>query len=366
MGLRMFSYHRIFLKIMCWSGLVWGSLVLGACQKKAPERVVGEARSEVEAPRAESAEQRLNQGGGPPVADDVLARGEYLVNTVMACGDCHTPRDVHGEFRKDMLLAGTPNFADLVPGDPERGAISAPNLTPSVEHGLGRWTAEQMKEAIVRGVAANGEPLYPVMPYWLYHNLSDEDADAIVAYLRSIPAVDNELPPNQPMATKLRTPAPGLGLDQFPQLVLQPGDTMYEEARRGQYLVAIAACADCHTQETESPIPIELNKILAGGRTFSAAGLGLMSPPFPMTIYSTNLTPDKNGLQGWTAEDVRVALKDGLDREGRGICPPMPSGPHGSYAGLHDQDALAIGHYLLNIPPTDNGVIEACAGPAPE
>lgn len=354
-------WQRMFLRGVCLVVLFWGAQMILACQKKAPEQV-GEGSMEAPMP----VEKKMkNQGGGPVEGADseVITRGEYLANTVMGCGDCHTPRDTSGEFKKDALFSGVANFVDLVPGDPEKGAISAPNLTPSVETGLGKWTAEQIKMSIVKGVDAGGEPLQPVMPYWLYGNLRDEDADAIVAYLQAIPAVENKLPPNQPTDKKLGAPAPALTMQNLPQITLDPGDSRYKEAHRGQYLVAIAACADCHTQETSNSIPIALDKIYAGGRSFPSASLGLMSPPFPMMIYSSNLTPDVNGLQDWTAEDIRAALKDGIDRDGQGICPPMPSGPHGAYAGLKDEDALAMGHYLLSIPAVNNGVIEGCAAP---
>src|SRR5690554_1315751 len=219
-----FYWRRMFLRNAGLGVLFFCVQMSVACQKKAPEQK-GESQSESS---ILGGSEMKNQGGGPPSGADseVIARGSYLANTVMGCGDCHTPRDATGAFKKDALFAGVSNFVDLVPGDPEMGALAAPNLTPSVDAGLGKWTAAQIKASIVKGVDKHGEPLHPVMPYWLYSNLTGEDADAIVAYLQSIPVVENKLPPNQPTDKKLAAPAPPLTMQNLPQIQLDPGDSM--------------------------------------------------------------------------------------------------------------------------------------------
>jgi mono/diheme cytochrome c family protein len=97
-----------------------------------------------------------------------------LVTAVAQCGGCHTDRN-----HQENVLAGNPNF--MFGGAP----LPAPNLTPDAT-GLGAWSDEQIVNAIRNGIDDEGRHLSAAMPYWLFHNLSDADVAAIVAYLRSI------------------------------------------------------------------------------------------------------------------------------------------------------------------------------------
>ena len=117
-------------------------------------------------------------------AEDDVARGKYLV-TLMGCGDCHTP----GYF------LGKPDFAHPLSGSdvgfelPGVGVRWGPNLTPDPETGLGKWSDEQVITAIRTGATPGGGKLIPIMPYNDFAALTDADARAIVAYLRSLPPV---------------------------------------------------------------------------------------------------------------------------------------------------------------------------------
>jgi hypothetical protein len=77
------------------------------------------------------------------------------------------------------------------------GRIVAPNLTPDPETGAGSWTADQLARAIREGVGHDGRALFPIMPYQHYRDMSDEDLASVVVYLRSLPAVHNQLPAPQ-------------------------------------------------------------------------------------------------------------------------------------------------------------------------
>ncbi len=124
----------------------------------------------------------------PNAADDLLGRGEYLVNTVMGCGDCHTPIDPStGEPIIDQWLAGGQ------PWEGPWGIVYGGNITPHQERGIGDWTDEQIARSIRAGIRIDGRRLI-LMPWQDYVVLTDEDTDAIVAYLRDIPAVDLEAP----------------------------------------------------------------------------------------------------------------------------------------------------------------------------
>jgi mono/diheme cytochrome c family protein len=297
------------------------------------------------------------EGGSGGGLNGDVARGDYLVNHVLGCPDCHTPRQASGAPDLDKFLAGNAMFADLIPDDTEKGLVPTPNLTPDAETGLGTWTDDQVKNAILNGVDDEDEPLVNIMPYYMYHNLTDADADAVVAYLRSIPAVSNEIPERQdlPFPVVKSDPIP---LDSLPDTSLEASDAKYASAQNGKYLASVA-CVECHTAHTTgSGVPIDLTKLFAGGEDFPAAQLGLPSPPFPEHIYSANLTPDATGIKGWTAEDVKTALKTGVQKDGGMVCPPMPAGPMGILAGMKDQDALDLGNYLLTISPIENAVVD--------
>jgi mono/diheme cytochrome c family protein len=297
--------------------------------------------------------------GGAPV-DPEVARGEYLVNVVSVCADCHTPRKADGSPDLDMFLAGAECFIDADPADDEVGCLSTRNLT-NHETGLMNRSDDEIKDLFMEGIRPDGSALHPVMPYWSFGNMTEEDADAIVAYLRTVPGVDHELPPAQPPFI-VDEPAPRVDLDQVPEP--DSDDDTYESAMRGRYLAAQAGvCLECHTPETEPPTPEprDLSLAFAGGSPFNRDQLGL-PPIFPADIFPANLTSDETGLEGYSVEDIVRVLKEGVGPTGDPVCPPMPAGPMGPYAHLTDEDATDIATYLLTLPPISNE-LPACELP---
>jgi mono/diheme cytochrome c family protein len=127
--------------------------------------------------------------GSAAKADDAAARGKYLV-TIMGCGDCHTPG----------VFLGKPDFAHALSGGdvgfevPGMGIHWGPNLTPDPETGLGKWSEADIIGAFTRGVRPDGRRLIPTMPYMNFAQLTDSDAHAIVAFLKSIPPIKNQVP----------------------------------------------------------------------------------------------------------------------------------------------------------------------------
>jgi mono/diheme cytochrome c family protein len=295
--------------------------------------------------------------------DAAVARGQYLVEHVAACGDCHTPRNAQGQLDTSRWLAGA-LFTDLDPQDPNVGAVYARNLTPD-STGLLGWTNDQIKNAFQNGLDEANEPLFPAMPYWVFHNLTPSDADAIVAYLRSIPPVNNVVPERQPLGFPFTQPAQPIPENAIPHSTLPPGDAHAANAERGRYLATMAGvCIDCHTPMAQGPVPVQLDSLFAGGRAFAAADLRLPVPPFPANIYSANITPDTTGIATFTPEMVRTVLQEGIDEEGGRVCPPMPVGPDGAFGGLTSQDALDLGWYVSTLPPIHH-VVTDCTPPAP-
>jgi mono/diheme cytochrome c family protein len=124
----------------------------------------------------------------------LLARGQYLA-TVMDCGGCHTPGAMIGKPDESRRLAGSDIGFGLGPGAAE-GVVYPRNLTPDRETGLGAWTDDQIIRSIRAGQSRDGRVLVPVMPWPSYAALTIPDARALVAYLRSIPAVKFDVPAN--------------------------------------------------------------------------------------------------------------------------------------------------------------------------
>ena len=117
-----------------------------------------------------------------------VARGKYLV-TIASCHDCHTPGYFLGKPDMARYLGGSDVGFEL----PGLGVFLGPNLTPDKETGIGNWTDKQVIEAIQQGKRPDNRMLAPIMPYHAFANLTAQDAQAIVAFLRSIPPVQHKV-----------------------------------------------------------------------------------------------------------------------------------------------------------------------------
>jgi mono/diheme cytochrome c family protein len=125
----------------------------------------------------------------PASADDAqIARGRYLV-TIAGCSDCHTPGALLGAPDMKRYLGGS-DVGFAIPG---AGVFVAENLTPDKDTGLGKWTEAQIIAAIRTGKTPEGRDLSPVMPYAAFSHLSAPDAEAIAAFLKSLPPVSNRV-----------------------------------------------------------------------------------------------------------------------------------------------------------------------------
>ena len=185
-----------------------------------------------------------------------LAGGKYLVQGILSCEVCHTPSDwsQHGAPSvAGMELAGQSLALGGFPG-----TAVAPNITPDAETGAGGWTDDQLARAIREGIKHDGGTIFPLMPYFDYKNLSDEDLASVVAYVRSVPAVRNSLPPSQikfPVNLLVRgVPEP------VTTTVPAPAN---EQLARGKYLVKLGC--GCHNV---------VEKLPYGGGEALAVGFG--------------------------------------------------------------------------------------------
>lgn len=298
----------------------------------------------------------------------VIGRGEYVVRAIAGCAECHTPRDDDGDFDNSRWLAGVPNRFDVAPGQDGVGGISTSNLTPD-DTGIGKVSDDAVISAMRDGVGLDGRALHPLMPYSTYHNMSDDDARAVVTYLRTLQPVQAAIPPREPLPVPQLVPAPPVQESAIPHTKLPASDMHYTNAEHGRYLAGeVGFCLHCHTPWRIGPAqPLDLRYPFAGGRPFSAAEWVVKSPtPVPAVIYSSNITPSDAGIAGWTVNQVASALGNGVDNGGVVICRPMPSGPQGAFGSLTAQDAQDIGWYVTTLLPLDDGAeIGPCPRPAP-
>lgn len=270
---------------------------------------------------------------------ETIARGAYLAMNVTGCIACHS--EVEPSQPGDPVVPGREGSGrdwGVIPLFP--GRVRAANLTPDPETGIGRWTDGEILRAMREGIGRDGRALMPMMPYPVFaQTLSDDDALAIVAYLRSLRPIRNavggmELP--FPLSVLVRTmPAP---------LERAPGPAPTDSAARGEWLLKATLCAECHNKVDEHMNPVP-GGYMAGGAPNPVPGLG--------TVYATNITSDSaTGIGAYTDEDLLRVLNDGLGRSGR----PLWVMPWTYYRGLTEADKHALIGALRRVPPVVNAV----------
>ena len=285
---------------------------------------------------------------GPPpeltieITEERVAHGKYLANHVMLCMDCHAVRDF-------SLFAGPPFPETLGAGGEEfnremglPGRFIARNLTPAA---LGDWTDGEIFRAIVSGVSRDGSALFPIMPYPHYSTLDEEDIYSVIAYLRTLDPVENQLPPREidfPVNIIINTlPVnPNLG----------PRPSKEDPIDYGRYLITAAACMDCHTLHEKGEF---VGEPYAGGNEFPM--------PDGSVVRSANLTPHSSGIGNWTKEQFVARFKayskeNGYQHTSVGPGQFQTIMPWPMYADMNTEDLEAIYAYLMSLPPVDNRI----------
>jgi mono/diheme cytochrome c family protein len=125
----------------------------------------------------------------PAFAETPVERGEYLAH-IMDCGGCHNTGAFTPQPNLDTPLSGSDIGFEM----PAMGVFFPPNLTPDAETGLGKWTDAEVITAFTTGLRPDGRHLAPVMPWMSYGHISANDAEALVAYLRSLKPVNHKVP----------------------------------------------------------------------------------------------------------------------------------------------------------------------------
>lgn len=234
---------------------------------------------------------------------EMVTRGQHLAQSL--CAACHT---TNGQ----LPLSGGINMSDDV-GMP-MGDLFAPNITPGGR--LSEITDADIWRMFRTGVKANGQ--YPVMPIAAMSHLSDDDLQAVIAYLRSQPSISQQTLPINPSPLMMLTVGANLfnlRIDPVTQAVTAPPKAA--TAEYGNYIVNYADCRACHGANLD----------------------GNVNPPLPSG-------PNLRVVKGWTAEQFITALRTGVDPGGETIDPPMP---WRSYGQMDDVELTAVWAYLHSL-----------------
>ncbi len=274
-----------------------------------------------------------------------IERGKYIFNHSAACVDCHSQRDfskLSGPVKPGTEGMGGDKFDEEF-GLP--GTFYARNITP---YGVGNWTDGELVRAITEGISKDGSALFPIMPYLVYGKMDKEDIYSVIAYLRTLPSIKNDVPKDVvkfPMSMIMKTIPTKNAFTQKPDIKTNP-------VAYGEYMVKGASCMDCHTPSKDGePIP---GKEFSGGIEINLPG--------NTVVRTANLTPDnETGLGLWTKEQFIKRFKQCTEP---GYTTPYKPGefqsvmPWTVYGGMTEEDLGAIYDYLRTLPAVKNQVVK--------
>ncbi|MDB5856078.1 MAG: hypothetical protein JWR22_4119 [Herminiimonas sp.] len=253
-----------------------------------------------------------------------IERGKYLMESVVACGNCHVARGPQGQPLFDKGLSGGMLF-----DEPPFKAYAA-NITPDPETGIGKWSDADLAKAIREGIRPDKTLIGPPMPIEFYRHISDEDVAAIITYLRAQPPIKNSVP-----KSKYNIPLPPA---YGPPVTNVAMPAMDNRVQYGEYLANIGHCMECHTPRNQQGMLLR-EKLGAGGQPFNG--------PWGQSV-SRNLTPDASGLKNWSDAQIAKAIRTGTDREGHPYKPPMA---FDFYKNINDSDMAALIAYMRTLKP---------------
>jgi len=276
-----------------------------------------------------------------------IERGRYLANHVLVCVDCHSTRD--WSKYSGPIVPGTEGMGgeifDQSMGLP--GKYIASNITP---YSLANWSDGEIYRAITSGVGKRNNTIFPVMPYSAYGTLDDEDIYCVIAYLRTISPIKNDIPASKsdfPVNFLINT----MAKEGNPSKRPPKQDTL----KYGKYITTASGCIECHTPVTDKGDLI-MNKAFSGGRIFPTKGGG--------SSVSMNITFDKKtGIGEWDRDMFIIMFKNydlaiNTPRTvGKGdFNTPMP---WIMYAEMDTADLAAIYYYLKSLLPIKNKVAKS-------
>ena len=274
-----------------------------------------------------------------------IARGEYLAHHVAVCIDCHSTRDwtrFSGPPTAGTFGKGGDVF-DQKFGFP--GVYYAKNITPE---GISRYTDGELFRTITTGVSKEGQALFPVMPFHYYGQMDEEDIKSIIAYIRTLEPIENDVPESKsdfPMNFIINTIPHKASFTKLPPKT--------DVVNYGKYLANAASCVDCHSKYEKGSLVAGTE--FGGGREF----------PFPdgSIVRSANISADEEtGIGGWDEETFVSFFKAYSDSTV--VNTKLNPGDFNSimpwtmYGKMEEEDLKAIFAYLKTVKPISNSVVK--------
>jgi len=267
----------------------------------------------------------------PPSFDAALVRRGRDLAALGNCNDCHTVR-------------GGKAFAGGLPVPTPFGTIYSSNITADADTGIGRWSEMAFRRAMRSGVDRDGAHLYPTFPYDHFTNVTDEDDQALYAYLMTRPAVHAAAPANR-LAFPLdqRFVVAGWKLLFLRRGTYQPDGTQTAEWNRGAYLVeGLAHCGACHTPRNALGAE-RVSASFAGGDVdnWHAYAINARSPsPVP-----------------WNTEALFAYLRQGWHPD-HGVARGPMAEVVSNLSSVDEKDVHAIAVYMTSVfgPPTPDHI----------
>lgn len=279
-----------------------------------------------------------------------IERGKYLANHITNCMDCHSTRDwskFSGPLVEGTVGMGGQRF-DQKFGFP--GTYFSKNITP---YGISRYTDGELFRVITTGVNKDGHAIFPIMPYKYYGQMDPEDIKSIIAYLRTLEPIKNEVLNSEsdfPMNFIINTIPEEASLTQIPDKT--------DVINYGKYLTNASACMECHTKFENGALIAGTE--FGGGREFIL--------PNGSIVRSKNISPDRQtGLGVWNEDmfvDLFIARSDSTNITKK--LKPQEFNtlmPWSMYGTMKREDLAAIFAYLKTVKPIKNTVVSFSAAP---
>ena len=282
---------------------------------------------------------------------ELIEHGRYLSENVGICTTCHSQRDWRyygGPPAEGTAGAGGTSFTELFLF-PDEVVINGTNLTPAGP--IGDWTDAELARAITGGLRPDGSMIFLMMPINQYRYIAKPDLVAMIAYLRSLHPVENDVPPTE-LKYQLLKDVGWMFVAPPAMQRKQPGAP--GSARRGKYIANLASCRWCHTATDILGFPVP--------GTDWAGGMGFPVPePGGGWVFSPNITPDEEtGIGRWSREQFIARFRASKPEIIQSA--PLPPGGFNSpmawsaYSGMTDEDLGAIYAFLMKKPKKRSSV----------
>jgi mono/diheme cytochrome c family protein len=273
---------------------------------------------------------------------EMVARGAYIANTIGVCGECHNGRPADFDYKTQPERFN--EFSDMFGGATFVNGpmqIGIANITPDKQTGIGGWTDDEIRRAIRDGINHNGDKLLSFMPFMQYQYMSDNDVDALVAYLRSLQPVNKERGETK-MSFVFKNMMLGQGHEPAQNV---PDPDRSDPIAYGRYLVHLGHCGECHSAGFQWHGADDDPAYLTGSKIRFKEPTGKYPAP--------NLTPDKEtGIGNYTPEDIVRSMRTGTRLDGQMLQPPMAPFAE-AYGRMTDEDLNAIALYLFSLEPVN-------------